>query len=203
MVIVNDWKGADGKSDLSLQGVEGDLCRLEEETSKNIRVQQNSSHFVIRWQGGSLRVEVPEAVSRLKVRTKNGDINVKQIGSEMNLKTLAGNLEMTDLVKDFKAKTMGGNINLRLSKKWQGNAQAHTMGGHIALSLPDEVSLQVKATTMGGTIKVDENMRRLERKQSFPGRDSVRVQVGKEQTDSFITLKTMGGDIEVRKGQDE
>ncbi len=203
MVIVNDWRGGGEKSDLVLQGIEGGSCRIEEESSKPMRVLQSSSHFVIRWHGGPLRVEIPETVNRLKVRTKNGDIRVAGLGCEMSVKTLAGNLEMSDLRQNFKAKTMGGNINLILAKEWQGKAQAHTMGGSIALSLPDEAALQVKATTMGGAIKVAENIRQLERKQSFPGRDSVTVQVGEEDSDAFIALKTMGGDIKLREAQHE
>ncbi len=202
MVIMNDWKGGRSKGDLVIQGVEGNLCKIDEESSKNVRVQQGSFYFVIRWAGGPLKVEVPETVTRLKVNSRGGDIRVKQLGCEMNLKTLVGNLEMLGLGKHFRAKTMGGNINAVLSKEWQGNAQVHTMGGNIDLSIPDDVSLKVKSTTMGGTVKIDKDIRQLESKQFFSG-SSVTVQVGEEETNSFIALKTMGGDIELRKVQDE
>jgi len=203
LVILNDWKEGHEKGDLVIQGVAGNFCRIDNQSSKNVRVQQGSSHLMIRWGGGPLRIEVPETVSMLKVSTKGGNISVKQIGCEMNLKILAGNLEMFDLVKNFRAKTMGGNIALILSKVWQGRARVHTMGGNITLSIPREASLQVEAATMGGAIRVAENIRQLESKQFFPGKSHVKVQIGEENTDSFIALKAVGGDIELRKVADE
>ena len=101
--------------------------------------------------------------------------------------------------KNFKAKTMGGNINLSLSKTWRGNARAHTMGGNIDLAIPADVSLNVESSAMGGTIKVDKDIHQLESKQIFPGKSRVDVQIGEEKVDSCIALKTMGGDIELRK----
>lgn len=203
MVILNTWKGWPGEGDIFIQGVDGDSCRIGEESAKQVRVRQNSSHFVIQWSGEALKVEVPKTVAMLKVRTKGGDIRVKQLGCEMSVKTFGGNLEMFNLVKNFKAKTMGGNINLLLSKEWQGNGRAHTMGGNIELSIPADASLQAEATTMGGNINVDKDIRQVESKQFFPGKSSVKVQVGEEHTDSLIALKTMGGDIKLRKVQDE
>jgi DUF4097 and DUF4098 domain-containing protein YvlB len=202
MLIINDWKAGYGKGALSIQGIEGNSCKIDGKNSTNVRVRQDSSHFVIRWLGGPLKIEVPKTITRLKVRAKHGDIHVEQIGCEMSLRTLAGNLEMHDLVKNFKAKTLGGHVKLVLSKEWQGNARAHTMGGDIELSIPSNVSLKAESTTMGGTIKVDKNISQLESKQFFPG-NSVKVQVGEEDTDSFIALKSMGGDIELRRVQDE
>lgn len=203
MMIVNNWKGGAGKGDLFIQGIDGNFCRIEGESSEHVKVQQDSSQFVIQWSGESLKVEVPQTVAMLGVRAKGGDIRVKQLGCEMNVKTLGGNLELFDLVKDFKAKTMGGNIDLLLLKEWQGKGRAHTVGGNLKLSIPADASLKAEATTMGGAIRVDKEIRQLESKQFFPGKSSVKVQVGEENTDSLIALKTMGGDIELRKVQNE
>lgn len=199
LVILDSWKDGHGKGDLEIQGVAGSFCKLDNQNSKNVRVQQGSSHCIIRWEEGPLRIEVPETVSTLKVRTKGGNISVKQIGCEMSLKTFGGNLEMFDLMKPFKAKTMGGHIKLVLANAWQGKARVHTMGGNIALAIPPEVALRVEATTMGGAIRVAENIRQLESKQFFPGKSTVKVQIGEKNTDAFIALKTVGGDIELRK----
>jgi DUF4097 and DUF4098 domain-containing protein YvlB len=200
---VNTWKGWPGEGDLFIQGVDGDSCRIGKESARQVKVRQNSSHFVIQWSGESLTVEVPKTVVMLNVRTKGGDIHVKQLGCKMSVKTFGGNLELLDLMKNFKAKTMGGNINLLLSKEWQGNGRAHTMGGNIELSIPANVSLQAEAITMGGNINVDKDIRQVESKQFFPGKSSVKVQIGEENTNSLIALKTMGGDIKLRKVQDE
>ncbi len=203
MLIMNTWNVGHDKVDLDIQGIKGNFCRVRDEHSKHVKVQQDSSHFVIRWSGGPLKVEVPETVSMLKVRIKGGNICTKRIGCKINIKIFGGNLEMLDLGKDFKAKTLGGNINLFLSKEWQGNGQVHTQGGNIALSIPASVSLQAESSTMGGAITLDKEIRQVESNQFFPGRNSVKAQVGEEETDSFITLKTIGGDIELRKEHDE
>ena len=61
----------------------------------------------------------------------------------------------------------------------------------------------ILAGTMGGKIKIDEDFRSLESKQAFPGKNTIKVQIGEGATDSHIALKTMGGDIKVRKIEHE
>jgi hypothetical protein len=55
---------------------------------------------------------------------------------------------------------------------------------------------------MGGKVNTEADSRILESKQSFPGKSKVKLQVG-EESDSSIVLKTMGGDINVRRSQHE
>lgn len=204
LILIHDWKAGCAKQNLRLHGVPGEVCRLSEEGAKHVRVRQNSTHVVMQWSDGPLAIDVPETVSAVKVNVKGGDIHAQRLGCELNLKTMGGNLEILDLSKPFHAKTMGGNITLSLLNDWQGQGRAHTMGGNIELTVPsDGAAFKVKASTMGGTVKFDQEMRPLESKQSFPGKNKVKIQVGEGETDSLIALKTMGGDIEVRRTQHE
>ena len=198
LLIVNDWLSGYGKTDLQVQGIAGETCRIEAKDDDNVRVRQDASHVIIQWSDGPLTVEVPETISSLKVKMKGGNILVKEIASQMSLKTLGGNLDIHDIQQDIHAKTMGGQVKLILSQGWKGNGHAHTMGGNITLSIPDDVSTKVKAVTMGGKVNTEADSRIIDSRQSFPGKSKVKIQIG-EESDSFIALKTMGGDINVRR----
>lgn len=204
LILIHDWKTGGNKEELRVQGVSGDVCRVLEAGATNVKVRRNPTHVIMQWSEGPLTVEVPETVSMLRARMKGGNIYVQRVGCDMTLKTLGGNLELRDLHKNFSAKTLGGNLLLSVEKDWQGHGRAQTMGGNIELVVPFEgTTFKVKAITMGGTVKVDKDLRSLETKQSFPGKCKTRVQVGEGESDSSISLKTMGGDIEVRRGSHE
>jgi DUF4097 and DUF4098 domain-containing protein YvlB len=203
MVIVSDWKWGPRQGDLRVNGVPGNACRIENAEAQHVRIRRSQTHFVIQWSGGPLNVEVPETVSKLRVRSKGGDIRVAKIHCDLSVKTLGGDLKLKNLLKDFKVKTMGGDISLALESGWQGTAKVHTMGGDITLTVPAGVAFEADASTMGGTISVAEGMRKVESKQSFPGRSSAKIHAGADDTTSTISCKTMGGDITLRKESDE
>jgi DUF4097 and DUF4098 domain-containing protein YvlB len=203
MVIVSDWKWGPKRGDLRIQGVPGSACRIENEEAQHIRIRRSAAHFVIQWSGGPLKVEVPETVTKVRVRSKGGDIHVAGIQCAMSIKTLGGDLDLKDLLKDFKAKTMGGDIALVMASGWQGVGKVHTMGGDIKLRVPDGVSFDADASTMGGTVSTEKDMRQVESKQSFPGKNSAKIHVGGDDATSTLSLKTMGGDIKLRKDTHE
>jgi len=199
LILIHDWKTGGSKEELRLQGVPGDVCRVLEAGAANVKVRKNPTHVIMEWSEGPLSVEIPETVNTLRARMKGGNIYVQRVGCDMTLRTLGGNLELRDLHKNFNAKTLGGNLLLILEKDWQGHGRAHTMGGNIELAVPAEgMTCKVKAVTMGGAVKVDQDLRS-ENKQSFPGKCKAKIQVGEGDTDSSISLKTMGGDIEIRR----
>jgi DUF4097 and DUF4098 domain-containing protein YvlB len=203
MVIVSDWKWGPRRGDLQIQGVAGNACRIENADAQQVHIRRSPTHFVIQWSGGPLKVNIPETVNKLRIRSKSGDIRASDVGCELNAKTLVGNLELQQIAKDFKAKTMGGDITLSLSGGWQGNGQIHTMGGDILLTVPDDVNFTAEASTMGGSISVDETMQKVNSKQVFPAKSTATVRAGQEETASAISLKTMGGDITLRKETNE
>lgn len=200
LILIHEWKTGGNKEELRIQGVPGDVCRVLEAGAANVKVRKNPTHVIMQWAEGPLTIEVPETVSTLRARMKGGNIYMQRIGCDVTLKTLGGNLELRDLRKNFSAKTMGGNLQLTLEKDWQGHGRAQTMGGNIELVVPPEGStFKVKAITMGGAVTVDKDLHSLESKQSFPGKCKAKIQVGEGEADASISLKTMGGDIEVRR----
>lgn len=199
MVIVSDWKWGPKRGDLQIKGIAGTTCRIENTEAQHLRIRRSATHFVIQWSGGPLHIQIPETVTKLRVRSKGGDIHVADIRSDMSVKTLGGNLTLKDLVTDFKVKTMGGDITLALNNAWTGNAKVHTMGGDITLNVPDGVGFDAEASTMGGNISAPEEMRQVNSKQSFPGKSSAAIHAGPDDSTSKISLKTMGGDITLRK----
>jgi DUF4097 and DUF4098 domain-containing protein YvlB len=203
MVIVSDWKWGPKRGDLRVQGVPGNACRIENEEAQHMRIRRSATHFVIQWSGGPLKVEVPETVTKVRVRSKGGDIHVAGVQCDMSVKTLGGDLDLKDLLKDFKIKTMGGDISLVMASGWQGTGKVHTMGGDVTLRVPEGVAFGADASTMGGTISADKDMRQVESKQSFPGKSSAKIHVGVDETTSTLNLKTMGGDITLRKDTHE
>jgi DUF4097 and DUF4098 domain-containing protein YvlB len=203
MVIVSDWKWGPRRGDLQIQGVVGNACRIENADAQQVHIRRSPTHFVIQWSGGPLKVNIPETVQTLRIRSKGGNIQAAGVECDLNVKTLVGNLELQQISKDFKAKTMGGDITLGLSEGWQGNGRIHTMGGDILLTVPNDVSFTAEASTMGGTINVDETMQQVGSKQVFPAKSTVTVRAGQEETASAISLKTMGGDITLRKEANE
>ncbi len=200
IVIVSDWKWGAKHGDLRVRGVSGNACRIDAEAEIR-RIRRSATHFVVHWSGGPLSLEVPETVSRLLVNSKGGDIRIADVHGDISAKTMHGNLILKDLLNSFKVKTMGGDIRLMLSAGWDGEAKVRTMGGNITLAVPDGVGFSADAFTMGGTISVAEGMR-LEDKKSFPGKKG-EIHAGAEDSDSTISLKTMGGNITLRNEADE
>ncbi len=203
MVIVSDWKWGPKRGDLHIQGVTGNACRIENAEAQHVRIRRSATHFVVQWAGGPLNVHVPETVTKLRVRSKGGDIRIADIHSDMSVKTLGGDLTLKDVLKDFRVKTMGGDITTTLNAAWIGNAKVHTMGGDITLTVPDGVGFDADASTMGGVISVADGMQRVNNKQSFPGKSSAKIHAGADDSTSTIKLTTMGGDITLRKDGDE
>jgi len=203
MVIVSDWKWGPKRGDLRIQGVPGNACRIENAEGQHLRIRRSATHFVIQWSGGPLNVQVPETVAKLRVRSKGGDIRVTALHADMSVKTLGGDLTLKDLLKDFKVKTMGGDITVTLNAAWSGDANVHTMGGDITVLVPDSVGFSADASTMGGDISVADGMRRVNNKPNFPGKSSAKIHAGADDAGSTISLKSMGGDITLRKDTDE
>lgn len=203
MVIVSDWNWGPKRGDLRITGVPGSACRIEHAEAQHLRIRRSATHFVVQWSGGPLQAQVPETVTKLRVRSKGGNIEIADFHNEMSIKTLGGDLRVQDVANDFKVKTMGGDIAIGLNAAWAGSGRAHTMGGDITVAVPDGVSFSAEASTTGGVIATPDTMRQVNSKQSFPGKSSATIHAGADDNASTLTLKTMGGDITLRKDSDE
>ncbi len=197
LYIVSTKKEGRRSCDLNIKGGEEKRCVLEAEDIENIRVLKGDSLYIVKWTGGYLKAMVPSTVKKLKAKTRGGDVTAENISSPLSINTLGGDLEALGMKTDFNAKTMGGDINVTLEKDWIGEGTVHTMGGDIDILLPNGVSTSLKATTMGGKIKVSKELGEVESKNPFPG-SSVKVNIGSDSPASHLSIKTMGGNINLR-----
>ena len=201
MVIVNDSKWGPKAGDLRIRGAQGSLCRIENVGGQHLRVRRSPTHFVIQCAGGPIQVDVPETAGELLVRSKGkgGDIHIAGVHSDMSVRTIAGDLALEDILKDFKARTMGGDVELKLHPEWRGSGSVRAMGGDIVLTAPEGVGFHADAFTMGGTISAAEGMEKVESEPGFPGKKRAKIHAGPPDSASTISIKTMGGDITLRK----
>ena len=200
LIIRNDRvsrSGMSGKNGLTIEGIEGDHCHLNDDEIENLSVSRVSAGILIRWTSGDLSLQIPSTVDSIRAKTMGGNINVNGPGCEAVVKTMGGDMVMTGLANKFKAKTMGGNIRLELSPGWSGSSKAATMGGNIVAVIPTELSTEINAMTMGGEIGADEGIGTIHATGSVANRKS-RIVTGNGGSDSSLHLKTMGGNINIK-----
>jgi DUF4097 and DUF4098 domain-containing protein YvlB len=202
LIIRNTPRPISGNANLSIEAVEGDVCEIIPSDAASVRVRQGRSRTTIRWTNGSLLVKVPKTVATLKGSTMGGDIDVRELGCETVIKTMGGDLSLHSMRGEFAAKTMGGGISILLHPEWHGDSKAVTMGGAVSLSAPVGVNAAVRAVTMGGRVNVEDGMGRVIRGSSFINQ-RIDLTLGEGEPASTLMLKTMGGDISIRRSADE
>jgi hypothetical protein len=100
----------------------------------------------------------------------------------------------------FSVKTMGGGLELVLGPEWNGGSKAKTMGGGVSVELLKGFSGTVDASTMGGSVSAT-GVRVIEDKPS-PGSSRKVVAMGDDESSSILVVKTMGGGVTIRGGED-
>lgn len=202
LIIRNTPRPRTGNANLSIEAVEGDMCEIITDDARNVRVRRGKSRTTIRWTTGSLRVKVPATVAKLNGSTMGGDIGVQGLACETVIKTMGGDLSLQGVSGEFAAKTMGGSVSIRLDPAWHGDSKAVTMGGAVSLSAPQGVNANVRATTMGGRVDVEDGLGRVIRGSSFINQ-KIELTLGEGEPTSTLMVKTMGGDISIKRLADE
>jgi hypothetical protein len=203
LFIRNDKVDGPGGGDLIVTTTADHLCLYQGDGAKNVRILSSSSGPVIRWSGGLLRVQVPAQVAELFAFTLGGDSELTDLPCPAQVKSMGGDLQLTDLGHRFKAKTMGGNIRLKLPVTGDEASEAKTMGGNIRIEVAEEsIGTATEAVTLGGTILVDEELGAIDRGSNL-GKKRVRIDLGEGETKASLKVKTMGGNIEIRRCHDE
>jgi DUF4097 and DUF4098 domain-containing protein YvlB len=202
LIIRNTPRPKTGNANLSIEAVEGDGCEIISDDARNVRVRKGTSRTTIEWTSGSLLVRVPATVSELKAGTMGGDIGVQGLACGTVIKTMGGDLSLKGVSGGFTAKTMGGSISIRLDPAWHGASKAVTMGGAVSLFAPQGVNANVRATTMGGRVDIEDGLGRVIRGSSFVNQ-RIDLTLGEKEPASTLMLKTMGGDISIRRLADE
>ncbi len=202
LIIRNNRRRERGGGDLIIEGVSGSLCEIISDEASGVRVGKDSSRAVVRWSTGILRVKVPETVKRLKAMTLGGDVQAHNLVCEASIKTMGGNIEMSGLAGEFTGKTMGGNISLDLVEAMRGGSKAVTMGGNIDVQVPPNIKTQVQAVSMSGRISVEETVGTVTPHRTLV-KHRMEIAIGEGEPESTLHLKTMGGDISLRRDTHE
>ncbi len=202
LVIRNNRKRERSGGDLIIEGISGSLCEIIRDEASDVRIGKDSSRAVVRWSTGTLRVKVPETVKRLKAMTLGGDVRARNLGCEASIKTMGGNIEMGGLAGEFTGKTMGGNISLDVVEAMRGRSKVVTMGGNIDVQVPPNVKTQIQAVTMGGRISIEETVGTVTPRRTVV-KHRMEIAVGEGEPESTLHLKTMGGDISLRRDTHE
>lgn len=112
---------------------------------------------------------------------------------------MGGDLELLGARAHFEARTMGGDLMIRLGPGWVSDSEAVTMGGDIRVELPEALKASIQASTMGGDIKADPGLGELRVLARIPGGKAVLDAGGVG--GASLTVRTMGGDIHLRKAR--
>lgn len=182
--------------DLELLGTTSTQCEVLDEGSTGARITRRGSRVIIRTSKDHLRVRIPNTVGRVQAVTLGGDITVRGLAAPLTLRSAGGNLELEGICKALKAKTAGGNIRLDLTDEWTGDSRIATMGGTITVRVPARIRAQILAGTMGGQVKVEEGLGQIRRQQKL-AKEKVEVNLG--DGGSSLEIKTVGGDINLRR----
>lgn len=149
---------------------------------------------------GGVELEVPEAAGSLELTLRAGSISVSDLHCPLKARTMGGGVNLVRPGAHFSVKTMGGGLELVLGPEWNGGSKAKTMGGGVSVELLKGFSGTVDASTMGGSVSAT-GVRVIEDKPS-PGSSRKVVAMGDDESASILVVKTMGGGVTIRGGED-
>jgi hypothetical protein len=191
-----------GGGDVFLRGVRGSACRVLSEDPPDVRVYRDSSTVWLKWNDGDLKLEVPETVSRTVVDIMGGDLVADGLLSRVKLRSKGGEITIAGASRGFDAKTMGGNMCVSLTSEWNEDSKISTMGGDISIGLADGISATISARSFGGDVSVQEGIGKITESERTGGSRLVLVMGAGEHRPDF-RIKTMGGNIRIGLTADE
>ncbi len=167
-----------------------------------------SGNNKLRTSGGDVWVKNTDGV--LKVTTSGGEINLDSNSGQMDVSTSGGNVKAREFKGDLSASTSGGDIylkgsNSKIFAETSGGditldyvginkgIDLETSGGDIKIKLPSDFNASANMHTSGGDIECDLTANRAKRISSS------RFEADLNDGGAFLTVKTSGGDISVRK----
>lgn len=149
---------------------------------------------------GDTELEIPESAGSLELSIRSGSISASKIGCPLKARTMGGSVSLARPGAHFSVKTMGGGLELVLGPEWSGGSKAKTMGGGVSVELLEGFSGTVDASTMGGSVDAS-GVRVLEDRPS-PGASRKVVAMGENAESSILVVKTMGGGVSIKGGED-
>jgi hypothetical protein len=190
-----------GGGDVFLRGVKGSVCRIVSEDPPDVRVYSDDSTVWLKWNEGDLKLEVPETVARTTVDIMGGDMVVEGLLSRVRLRSKGGEITILRASRGFDAKTMGGNVRVTLTGDWDEDSRLSTMGGDISVGLAGDLAATISARSFGGDVSVQDGIGEIS-ESGRPGSSHLRLVVGTGEDRPDLRIKTMGGDIRIARTGD-
>jgi len=169
-------------------------------TGEKLRILRDGDDIQIYISEGGAELEIPEAAGSVELTLKAGSISVSDLNCPLKARTMGGSVHLARPGAHFSIKTMGGGLDLVLGPEWNGGSKAKTMGGGVSVELLEGFSGRVDASTMGGSVEAS-GVRVIEDRPS-PGSSRKVVAMGDDDDSSILVVKTMGGGVTIRGGED-
>ncbi|HEY0321978.1 MAG TPA: DUF4097 family beta strand repeat-containing protein [Pyrinomonadaceae bacterium] len=145
-------------------------------------------------------VKVPTGVG-FSGRTVNGGVEAQGIGGDVEATTVNGDITI-DASGIARAKTVNGSIKAAMgSASWANELSFGTVNGSITLDFPSALSTDVRAETLNGDLSFDFPMITQSAQEGGRGRPK-RVSATIGSGGRNLVLKTINGDIRLRRGSD-
>lgn len=200
-LVLKPSRSALGGGDVTLRGVSGSACRVVSGDPLDVRVYRDDRTVWLRWGEGDLEMEVPETVSRATVDIMGGDLVADGLLSRVRLRSKGGEITIREAAHAFDAKTMGGNMAITLTSGWEEDSRISTMGGDISIGVPSGLNASVSASSFGGEVIVEEGIGSVT-ESGKPGSSRARVDIGSPGEGPILRVKTMGGNVRIGRTVD-
>ncbi|MBD0369602.1 MAG: DUF4097 family beta strand repeat protein [Pyrinomonadaceae bacterium] len=143
-------------------------------------------------------VKVPAGV-RFSGRTVNGEVEAERIGSDVEASTVNGSINVS-AAGITQANTVNGSIKASMgAANWANELKFNTVNGSIILEFPSSLSADVRAETLNGDVTSDFPMNVQSTEEVRPGRPK-RISATIGGGGRALTLKTINGDIRIKRG---
>lgn len=186
---------------LLLLPAEGGRCTLEAGEGAELRTRRRGDRTRVQWRRGPLTVRVPITVSEVDARVLGGELVARDLACALQARVMGGRMELGGLHHPFDVKTMGGELLLKLAAGLTGSSRIRTMGGNAVLAVPEGLAARITAVTTGGEVRADSGLGRIWREGSRIHRRTV-IELGLDGGEAAeISLKTVGGDVVVKRDQ--
>jgi len=158
-----------------------------------VKVPRNASYSLnLKTMGGNVIVPDIQGNS-LKAETMGGKIDLNGVSYDsVTANTAGGNINAEYNARTAVFETMGGNIVLD-AKQSAGTINANTAGGDIRVTLPQDTLFTIDASTMGGRV----NHGSIHMDATEEARTKLIGPTEGGAGNLSVSLKTMGGDIEI------
>jgi len=94
--------------------------------------------------------------SRLKIKTVNGAIKVKEVSGFLRAKTVNGSVKVSEISGEAQIETTNGGIKAELTEvSPKGTLEFVTVNGGIKVTLPEGIKARLRAKTVNGSIETE------------------------------------------------